>query len=169
MEVGSDRINLHGRSGNHGEDDFQCPANKVQRPDSRLIQAVLPLDDLSGDASQDLFADDMTDELITALAKNPSLRVISRTSVMQYKGVHRPVRDIARELGVEGILEGLVTHAAGRVHMTVQLIHAPADTPVWAETYDRERENAVELPEELAETIAKEIQAWESPRCKGSH
>jgi len=131
--------------------------------------AVLPLEDLSGDASQDLFADGMTDELITALAKNPSLRVISRTSVMQYKGVHRPVRDIARELGVEGILEGSVTHAAGRVHMTVQLIRGPADTHVWAETYDRELENAIELPAELAKTIAKEIKAEATPPAAQPH
>jgi TolB-like protein len=86
--------------------------------------AVLPLENLSGDASEDYFADGMTDELITELAKNSSLRVISRMSIMQYKGVHRPVRDIARELGVDGILEGSVTRSANRVHMTVQLIHS---------------------------------------------
>jgi TolB-like protein/DNA-binding winged helix-turn-helix (wHTH) protein len=131
--------------------------------------AVLPMEDLSGDASQDHFADGMTDELITELAKNPSLRVISRTSVMQFKGVHRPVRDIARELGVDGILEGSVTHAADRVHMTVQLIHAPADTPVWAESYDREFKNAIELPAELAETIAKEIKAAATPPVAPPH
>ncbi len=70
--------------------------------------AVLPLDNLSGDQEQDFFADGMTDELITMLAKISSLRVVSRTSVMQYKGVHRPLREIAQELGVEGIVEGSV-------------------------------------------------------------
>jgi TolB-like protein len=76
----------------------------------------------------------MTDELITALAKNRSPRVVSRTSAMQYKGVQRPVRDIARELGVDGILEGTVSRNANRAHMTVQLIYAPTDTHVWAES-----------------------------------
>ena len=70
--------------------------------------AVVPLANLSGDAAQDYFADGMTDELITALAKNRTLRVVSRTSAMQYKGVNRPVRDLARELGVDGILEGSI-------------------------------------------------------------
>jgi TolB-like protein len=121
--------------------------------------AVLPLENLSGDESQDVFADGMTDELITALAKNPSLRVISRTSVMQYKDVHRPLKDIARELGVDGILEGSIKHAANRVHMTIQLIHAPSDTHVWAESYDREFNDALELPSELSQSIAKAIKA----------
>src|SRR5437588_8987679 len=98
----------------------------------------------------------MTDELITALAKIHSLRVISRTSVMQYKGVHRPVRDIARELGVEGILEGSISHSGNRVHIRVQLIHAATDTHVWAESYDRELNEAFALPEAISQTIAKE-------------
>src|SRR6266568_9279789 len=89
--------------------------------------AVLPLDNLSGDQEQDFFADGMTDELITMLAKTSSLRVVSRTSVMQYKGVHRPLREIAQELGVEGIVEGSVERSAGRVHMTVQLLQARTD------------------------------------------
>lgn len=125
--------------------------------------AVLPLEDLSGDAFQDRFADGMTDELITALANNPSLRVISRTSVMQYKGVHRPLRDIARELGVDGILEGSIKHTADRVHMTIQLIHASTDTHVWAESYDRELKDADELPSELSRSIAHRIKAAATP------
>ena len=78
----------------------------------------------------------MTDDLITALAKNRTLRVVSRTSAMQYKGVNRPLRDIARELGVDGILEGSIERSAYRVHMAVQLIYAPTDTHVWAESYN---------------------------------
>ena len=109
--------------------------------------AVLPLANLSGDPSQDYFADGMTDELITMLARNTSLRVVSRTSAMQYKGVQRPVRDIARELGVDGILEGSIERSANRVHMTVQLIHAPSDTHLWAESYDRDLKDAFSLPE----------------------
>jgi TolB-like protein/DNA-binding winged helix-turn-helix (wHTH) protein len=83
--------------------------------------AVLPLTNLSGDPSQEYFADGMTDELITALAQNHSLRVVSRTSAMQFKGVQRPVREIARVLGVDGVLEGSVSRTSNRVHMTVQL------------------------------------------------
>ena len=119
--------------------------------------AVIPLANLSGDSSQNYFADGMTDELITALAKNRSLRLVSRTSAMRYKGVQRPVREIARELGVDGILEGSVSRNANRVHMTVQLIYAPTDTHVWAESYDRDFNQAFSLPEELSQTVAKEV------------
>jgi TolB-like protein/DNA-binding winged helix-turn-helix (wHTH) protein len=121
--------------------------------------AVIPLENLSGDPSQDFFADGMTDELITMLAKNTGLRVVSRTSAMQYKGVHRPLPDIARELNVDGILEGSVERSSNRVHMTVQLIYAPTDTHVWAESYDRDLSQALLLPSELSQTIAKEVQA----------
>ena len=92
--------------------------------------AVLPLENLMGDSSQDYFVDGMTDELITALAENSGLRVISRTSAMQFKGVRRPLRDVARDLGVDGILEGSVSRSEKRVHMTVQLIYAPTDTHI---------------------------------------
>ena len=125
--------------------------------------AVIPLSNLSGDPSQEYFADGMTDELITALAKNHNLRVVSRTSAMQYKGVQRNVRDIARELGVDGILEGSVERSANRVHMTVQLIYAPTDSHVWAESYDRDLNQAYSLPEELSQTIAKEVRGATSP------
>lgn len=124
--------------------------------------AVLPLENLSGDPKQDYFADGMTDELTTMLAKNHSLRVVSRTSAMQYKGVHRPLRDIARELGVDGILEGSLARTANRMHLNVQLIYALTDTHVWAETYDRDLEGAFSLPEELSQTVAKEVMAASS-------
>jgi TolB-like protein/DNA-binding winged helix-turn-helix (wHTH) protein len=113
--------------------------------------AVLPLDNLSGDSSQDYFADGMTEELITMLAKATSLRVV------QYKGVHRPLRDIAQELGVDGIVEGSVARSRSGVHMTVQLIHAPSDTHLWAESYDRDLAGANSLPMELAQAIAKQV------------
>jgi TolB-like protein/DNA-binding winged helix-turn-helix (wHTH) protein len=119
--------------------------------------AVLPLDNLSGDRSQDYFADGMTDELTTMLAKNSMLRVVSRTSVMQYKGVHRPLPEIARELGVDGILEGSVTRTGDKVHMTIQLIQASSDAHVWAESYDRSANDVVSLPREAAQTIAKKL------------
>ena len=119
--------------------------------------AVLPLANLSGDASQDYYADGMTDEIITMLAKNLSLRVVSRTSAMQYKDAHRPVRDVAKELGVDGILEGSVVRAGDRVHVNVQLIYAPTDTHMWAESYDRDLKQAFSLPSELSQTIARKL------------
>jgi TolB-like protein/DNA-binding winged helix-turn-helix (wHTH) protein len=125
--------------------------------------AVIPLANLSGDSSQEYFADGMTDELITALAKNRNLRVVSRTSAMQYKGVKRPLPEIARELNVDGILEGSIERTTNSVHMTVQLIYAPTDTHVWAESYDRDLNHVYTLPEELSQTIAKEVKAATSP------
>ena len=125
--------------------------------------AVLPLANLSGDPQQDYFADGMTDELITMLAKNTSLRVVSRTSVMHYKGVQKPVGEIARALGVDGVLEGSIEKSGNRVHMTVQLIHAPSDTHIWAESYNRDFNDALLLPSELSQAIAKEIKAAVSP------
>jgi TolB-like protein/DNA-binding winged helix-turn-helix (wHTH) protein len=125
--------------------------------------AVLPLVNLSGDATQDYFADGMTDELTTALAKNRSLRVVSRTSAMQYKGVSRPLRDIARELGVDGIVEGSVVRSANHVHVTLQLIYAPADTHVWAESYDRDLSGALSLPQKLSQIIANQARVDSAP------
>jgi TolB-like protein/DNA-binding winged helix-turn-helix (wHTH) protein len=116
--------------------------------------AVLPLDNLSGDPAQNYFADGMTDELITMLAKNSNLRVTSRTSAMQYKGAHRPLREIAQALGVDGILEGSISRANGQVHMTLQLIRADTDSHLWAESYDRGNKDVAALPEEAARDIA---------------
>lgn len=125
--------------------------------------AVLPLTNLSGDPSQDYFADGMTDELITALAQNRSLRVVSRTSAMQYKGVNKPLRDIAQALAVDGILEGSVNGSTNNVHMNLQLIYAPTDTHVWAKSYDRDLNSAVSLPDELAQVIASEAKVSSAP------
>ena len=120
--------------------------------------AVLPLDNLSGDPAQDYFADGMTDELITMLARNSTLSITSRTSVMQYKGAHRPLREIARQLGVDAILEGSLARSPdGSVHLNVQLIQAPADTHLWAESYDRGARDLVALPREVAQSIAARL------------
>jgi TolB-like protein/DNA-binding winged helix-turn-helix (wHTH) protein/Flp pilus assembly protein TadD len=116
--------------------------------------AVLPLDNLTGDPSQDYFADGMTDELTTMLAKNSTLRVISRTSVMQYRGAHRPLREIAQALGVDGILEGSVSRSGDKMHMTIQLIQASNDAHVWAESYDRDPNDIASLPRQATQTIA---------------
>jgi TolB-like protein len=125
--------------------------------------AVLPLSNLSGDPSQDYFADGMTDEIITALARNRSLRVVSRTSTMQYKNASQPLTKIAQSLGVDGILEGSVNRSTARVHMNLQLIYAPTDTHIWAQSYDRDLNNAPALPEEVSETIAREAKVSSAP------
>jgi TolB-like protein/DNA-binding winged helix-turn-helix (wHTH) protein len=117
--------------------------------------AVLPLDNLSGDPAQEYLADGMTDELTTMLAKNSTLRIVSRTSAMQYKGVHSPLPKIAQALGVDGILEGSVARIDGNVHMTIQLIQSPSDTHLWAESYDRAANDASRLPTEAARSIAE--------------
>lgn len=119
--------------------------------------AVLPFQNLSGDPGQDYFADGITDELITALAKNSGLRIVSRTSAMRYQKVQRPLSDIARELGVDGVLEGSAGRFGTRVHINVQLIYAPTDTHVWAESYDRDASDVVSLQSELAQTIARQV------------
>jgi len=119
--------------------------------------AVLPLENLSGDPAQEYFADGMTDEVITMLAKNTGLRVVSRTSVMQYKKVHRPLADVARELGVDGILEGSVGRSGNRVHINAQLIYAPKDMHLWAESYDRDLNDLTSLQSDLAQDIARQV------------
>ena len=119
--------------------------------------AVLPLDNLSGDPNQEYFADGMTDELITMLAKNSTLRITSRTSVMQYKGAHRPLPEIARALNVDAILEGSISRTNGKVHMNLQLIRADTDAHFWAESYNRSADDAVTLTDEAAHSIAERL------------
>lgn len=119
--------------------------------------AVLPLDNLSGDPNQEYFADGMTDELITMLARDSTLRITSRTSVMQYKGAHRPLPEIARALNVDAILEGSISRAGGNVHMNLQLIRADTDAHLWAESYNRSANDAVTLTDEAARSIAERL------------
>ena len=119
--------------------------------------AVLPLENFSGDPAQEYFADGMSDELITMLAKNSTLRVVSRTSVMQYKGARRPLREIARALGVDGILEGSISRTGSQVHLTLQLIRADTDAHVWAESYDRTGNDVAALPGEAARDVATSL------------
>ena len=125
--------------------------------------AVLPLVNLSGDPQQDYFADGMTDALITDLAKLHAAKVISHTSVMRFKDVKRPLPEIARDLGVNGILEGSVQRSAERVRITVQLIHAPTDTHLWAESYERDTRDVIALEGEIAQAIAREIKVVLTP------
>jgi len=126
--------------------------------------AVLPLDNFSGDPSQEFFVDGMTDELITDLAKVSSLRVISRTSVMRYKGTKKELPQIARELNVDGIIEGSVTRSGGRVRITAQLINASTDRHLWAEAYEREAGDVLKLQSEVARAIAQQVQAQLTPQ-----
>jgi TolB-like protein/DNA-binding winged helix-turn-helix (wHTH) protein/tetratricopeptide (TPR) repeat protein len=119
--------------------------------------AVLPLANLTGDPAQDYFSDGMTDALITNLASWPALRVISRQSVMRYKGSAKPLPEIARELGVEGVVEGSVVRSAGRVRITAQLIHAPTDRHLWAHSYERRLEDVLALQDEVSRAIAEEV------------
>jgi TolB-like protein/DNA-binding winged helix-turn-helix (wHTH) protein/Tfp pilus assembly protein PilF len=125
--------------------------------------AVLPLQNLSGDPSHDYFADGMTEELITELSRLSSLRVISRTSVMRYKNSNKPLPEIARELGVDGIIEGSVLRSGERVRITVQLIYAPEDKNIWAQSYERDLQDVLALQSTVASTIADAIRVQMTP------
>jgi len=121
--------------------------------------AVLPLENLSGDPEQEYFADGMTEALISDLAQISALRVISRTSVMQYKGARKPLPEIARELNVDAVVEGSVQRAGDRVKITAQLIHAPTDKHLWAQSYERELRDVLALQSEVAQEVAQQIRA----------
>jgi TolB-like protein/DNA-binding winged helix-turn-helix (wHTH) protein/Tfp pilus assembly protein PilF len=126
--------------------------------------AVLPLDNLSGDASQDYFADGMTDELITDLAQIRALRVISRTSVMVYKGARKPLPEIARELNVDAVVEGSVLRAGDQVRITAQLIEASTDKHLWSQSYEGELRDTLALQNRVAGAIADQIRINLTPR-----
>jgi TolB-like protein/Tfp pilus assembly protein PilF len=125
--------------------------------------AVLPFTNLSGDPGQDYFADGMTEALITELGKISALRVISRQSMMQYKGTKKSAQQIAQELNVEGIVEGSVLRAGDRVRTTAQLIAVRPERHLWANSYDRELRDVLELENEMARAVAKEIKVTLTP------
>ena len=118
---------------------------------------VLPLANLSGDSSQDYFADGMTDELTTDLARITSLRVISETSAMRYRGTRATLRQIAEELDVDALIEGSVTRSGDQVRITAQLIDAKNDRHLWAQSYDRHGIDALRLQREVAHDIASQV------------
>ena len=126
--------------------------------------AVLPLESLSGDASQDYFADGMTDALIADLGQISALRVISRTSVMGYKRVHKPLAEIARELNVEAVVEGTVSRSGERVRITAQLIQVPNEKHLWAQSYEGDLQDTLALQNRVARAIAEQIQVTLNPR-----
>jgi TolB-like protein/DNA-binding winged helix-turn-helix (wHTH) protein/Tfp pilus assembly protein PilF len=126
--------------------------------------AVLPLESLSNDASQDYFADGMTDELITDLGQISALRVISRTSVMTYKHARKPLPEIARELNVDAVVEGTVLRSGDRVRITAQLIEAASDKHLWAQSYEGELRDTLALQSKVARAIADQIQIKLNPQ-----
>jgi TolB-like protein/DNA-binding winged helix-turn-helix (wHTH) protein/Tfp pilus assembly protein PilF len=121
--------------------------------------AVLPLQNLSGDSTQEYFSDGMTDALITDLAQISSLQVISRTSSMQYKQTKKSLPEIARELHVDGIVEGTVQRSGDQLRITAQLIQGSTDRHLWAKSYERDTREAFVVERELTQDIAYEIQA----------
>ncbi len=125
--------------------------------------AVLPLANLSGDSRQEYFADGLTDELIADLASIKSLKVISRTSAMRYKGASKPLPEIAHELGVDGIVEGSVLRSNDRVRIKVQLIEAASDRHLWAQSYDRDTRDILAMQSEVGRDIAERIHVQLSP------
>jgi len=137
----------------------------LRRPALRPIQslAVLPLANLSHDPEQEYFAEGMTDELITALAKISPLRVVSRTSVTRYTGTTKTVGEIARELNVDAVLEGTVLREQGRVRITAQLIRASPEEHVWAEKYEGSLEEVLKLQDAVAEAVARSIRTKLTP------
>ena len=136
----------------------RVPGRPVPQPVPRIDSlAVLPLDNHTGDPGQEYFSDGMTEELITAITMVSSLRVISRTSVMRYKGVRKSLPAIARELGVDGVVEGSVARSDQKVRITAQLIHAPTDRHLWSGRYERELRDVLQLQADIATDIASHI------------
>ncbi len=126
--------------------------------------AVLPLVDLSGDPARAYFADGMTEELITQLGKVTSARVISRQSVMQFKGTKIPLTEIAQKLRVDAVVEGSVLQSGNRVRVTARLVDAAAEKPVWTEEYERDLRDVLSLQDEVTRAIANEIKVTIGPR-----
>jgi TolB-like protein/DNA-binding winged helix-turn-helix (wHTH) protein/Flp pilus assembly protein TadD len=130
--------------------------------------AVLPFESLSNDASQDYFADGMTDELISDLGQISALRVISRTSVMSYKRARKPLPEIARELNVDAVVEGTVLRSGNEVRITAQLIEASADKHLWSQSYEGELRNTLALQNDVARAIADQIRINLNPQEKAA-
>ena len=134
------------------------------RPSTQIRSlAVLPVQNLSGDPSQDYFSDGMTDALITELGQIGDLRVISRTSAMTYKSTHRTLPQIAQELNVDAVVEGAVLRSGSQVRITAQLIMASADKQVWAKSYESDLRDTLALQSQVARAIAEEIRKKLTP------
>ena len=131
--------------------------NRSAQPTPVQSIVVLPLENLSGDASQEYFADGLTEALITDLGKIGELRVISRTSAMHYKGTRRTLPEIARELNVDAVIEGAVLRSGDRVRITAQLVRAASDQHLWAEEFQGEVRDVLALQSQVARAIAAQI------------
>jgi TolB-like protein/Tfp pilus assembly protein PilF len=136
---------------------------RPQHPPNIDSLAVLPLENLSGDPAQEYFSDGLTEELICAVARIASLRVISRTSVMPYKGARKSLPAIAKELRVDAIVEGSVARSDQKVRITAQLIYAPDDRHLWSGRYERELFDILQLQAEIAQDIASQIHKLVDP------
>ncbi len=126
----------------------------------RVVLAVLPLENLSGDPEQEFFSEGLTDELITQLGRlqPEKLGVVARTTVMPYKGTQKPIGEISKELGAAYVLEGSVVRADGRVRVSVQLIQARDRTQLWSDSYERELANVLEVQSEIASRVARSLE-----------
>lgn len=142
----------------------------VRKPTSGVAAirsiVVLPLKNLSSDPEQEFFSEGLTDELITRLASLPGLRVISRTSAMQYKDSAKPLPAIARELNVDAVVEGSVLRAGDRVRITAQLIDGRTDQHLWAESYERDQRDVLTLQNEVTREIADKIKLTVDPAAR---
>jgi serine/threonine protein kinase/cytochrome c-type biogenesis protein CcmH/NrfG len=149
---------------------FRGEYAKTEQPGSlEKSIAVLPFENLSAEKENAFFAEGVQDEILTNLAKVADLKVISRTSVMQYKNQGtRNLRQIAHQLGVAHVLEGSVQRAGGRIRVTAQLINARTDARLWAQRYDRDLADVFAIQSEIAKTIADQLQAQMSPREKAA-
>ena len=143
---------------------FLLTRSFVHRPTGIRSLAVLPLDNFSGDPSQAYFADGMTDQLIADLAKIRALRVVSRTSMMRYKGAQKSLPEIARELNVDAIVEGSVFRSGDQVRITAQLIQVPVDKHLWADSYQGNVRDTLAVQNRVALAIAERIRIEVSPR-----
>jgi TolB-like protein/Tfp pilus assembly protein PilF len=144
---------------------FVTPVHEVAAPARKVVLAVLPFENLSGDVAQEYFSDGLTDEMITQLGRlNPAqLGVIARTSAMKYKQTAKTVSEIGRELSVSYVVEGTVRRAGSRVRVTAKLVQVADQTQVWSESYDRAFDDVLGLQSEIARAIAREIKIKLTP------
>ena len=171
LDVSNELKRLHRAGPTPGPGDRRATTERRQRgpearPERGVIRSlvVLPLDNVSRDPAQEYFADGMTEALISELARVKALRVISRASAMKYKGVQRSLPEIARDLNVDAVLEGSALLVGKRVRVTVQLASTSADETLWADRYDGDIEDVLDLQSRIAETVAKEIAVQVTPR-----
>jgi TolB-like protein/class 3 adenylate cyclase/Tfp pilus assembly protein PilF len=148
-----------------GADEPPKPTSPAQPADTRSI-AVLPFANMSADPENEFFSDGLTEDILTRLSRISSLKVISRTSVMQYKNTTKNMRRIGQELGVANLLEGSVRKVGDRVRITAQLIEAAGDGHLWAESYDRQISDIFAVQSDVADQIARALEATITPSEK---